>query len=165
MIVSHVTHDTVLHVAMNMRDADKREIYALRWEDNPFLVTNDVMAARNFSWVAWLDGRPCAVFGGAPLHPGVWSMFMFATDDFRRLALGLTRMARRQIVPRLFGEIGAHRLQCHSHVEHEDAHRWLASLGCERESILKGFGRDGSDYIMFTLSKVENPVDRKTQRP
>lgn len=161
MILSHCEHGTVFHVACNMREMDKREIYGLRWEDNPFVITNEVMAQRNFAWVGWVDQKPCAVFGGAPLHPGVWSMFMFATDDFPKLALGLTRFCLKQGIPKLFGELKAHRLQAHSHAKHHEAHRWLTCLGARRESVLNGYGRDGSDYGLWVLRNTLDDTGRQ----
>jgi hypothetical protein len=156
MILSHCSHEPVLHVVKNMRERDREEIYNLRWDDNPFTILNDVMARKNFAWVAWLDERPAAVFGGAPLHPGVWSMFCFATDDFPRLALGLSRFAIKTVVPTLFGEMGAHRLQCDSHEKHVSAHKWLKLLGAEREAIKAGYGRDGANYFSFVIQSKKS---------
>lgn len=161
MILTHCSHDTVLHVAMHMREMDKREIYGLRWEDNPFQIMNEVMARADFAWVAWWEGKPAVVLGGAPMHPGVWSMFMFGTDDFPRLALGLTRFAKKTAIPTLFGQLGAHRLQAHSHAEHHDAHRWLRRLGAAPESTLGGYGRDGSDYQLWVLRKILDDMARQ----
>jgi len=160
--LSHCTHDTVLHVAMNMRERDKEEIYNVRAEPNPFLLMNDVMAQASFSWVAWAGERPCAVFGGAPIHPGVWSMFMFGTDEMtRRIVAEMSRFALDHVVPTLFEKLGAHRLQCDSHWRHEEAHRWLKRLGARRESIREGFGKDGSDYFHYVLSK---DIDGQTRQ-
>ena len=160
MILSHCSHDAVLYVARNMRERDKEEIYGLRFEENPFHVVNDVMARSNFSWVAWLDDKPQAVFGGGEVRPGVWSMFAFATDEFPRLALGLTRFATKTVIPTLFGELGAHRLQCESHEAHADAHRWLELLGAGQEAVLRGYGKDGSNYLLFAICKGIDKPDK-----
>lgn len=153
MNLSHVDYDPVLYVVRNMRARDAEEIYNLRETDNPFDVMNSVMALRNFAWIAWHDGRPAVVFGGAPRHPGVWSMFCFATDDFPKLALGLTRFAKTTVLPTLFGDLGARRLECDSHEKHVSAHRWLGLLGAEREAIKRNYGKDGANYYTFALLK------------
>lgn len=159
MILSHCSHDTVLHIARNMRERDRVEIYSLRREENPFHVVNDVMAWSNFAWVAWLDDLPQVVIGGAELRPGVWSMFCFGTDAFPRLALGLTRFAKHTIIPTIFGKLGGHRLQCDSHIEHKSAHKWLKMLGAHLESEKIGFGKDGSTYLEFVvLRESTNPT-------
>ena len=153
MILTHCDHENVLYVVKNMRQRDQEEIFNLRWDDNPFTILNDVMAQKNFAWVVWHDGKPAVVIGGAPYHPGVWSMFCFGTDDFPKLAVGLSRFAKKTIVPTLFGEIGAHRLQCDSHEKHTSAHKWLRLLGAEREAVKRNYGRDGADYHTFVVLK------------
>lgn len=153
MILSHCDHETVLYVVKNMRERDREEIYNLRWDDNPFTILNDVMAQRNFAWVAWHENKPAVVFGGAPLHPGVWSMFCFGTDVFHHLALGLTRFAKQTVMPTLFGEMEAHRLQCDSHEKHVSAHKWLRVLGASREGVKRAYGRDGADYHTYAVLK------------
>lgn len=159
MNLSHCTEGTVTHVVENMRASDKQEIYGLRHSEDPRLVVRDVMAMSNFAWVGWLDSKPHAVFGGGEVRPGVWSMFAFATDEFPRLALGLTRFAKRSVLPMVFGRLGAHRLQCESHESHTSAHKWLELLGAHRESILKGYGKDGSNYHQFVVLKQStNPT-------
>lgn len=154
MILTHCEHDTVLYVARNMRERDHEEIYNLRWDANPFTIVNDVMANPNFSWVGGHDGRPVAVFGGMPHHPGVWSMYCFATDDFPKVALGITRFMKRIVVPKMFGEMGIHRLQCDSHEKHVQAHRWLRLFGARQEGVKWKYGRDGANYFTFTLTGI-----------
>lgn len=159
--LSHCSEETVAYVVENMRASDKQEIYGLRRSEEPGFVVNDVMAMSNFAWVAWLDTFPQAVFGGGEVRPGVWSMFAFATDEFPRLALGLTRFAKHTVIPTLFGELGAHRLQCESHESHISAHKWLRLLGSHRESVLQGYGKDGSNYHQFVILKQStNPTNQ-----
>lgn len=152
MILSHCTHETVLAVCLHLRERDHEEIYGLRWEDNPFVVMNEVMAQKDFAWVAWYENRPVAVFGGAPIHPGVWQMFAFGTDEFDTIARPLTRFAIKTVIPQVFA-MGGRRLQCDSHEKHTGAHRWLRRLGATQESVRKGYGRDGADYLHFVLSR------------
>lgn len=151
MKISHLSHESVLHVIRNMRERDREEIYNVRFDDNPFHLLNDVMAHQQFAWVGWLGEKPVAVFGGAQEHPGVWSMFAFATDDFPRIALALTRFGVRVVIPTLFGQVGAHRLHCDSHEKHASAHKWLKNMGAEREAVKSGYGRDGADYFTFVI--------------
>lgn len=160
MRLSHVSEACVWDVVEKMRDRDKQEIYGLRHSEDPALIVRDVLAMANFSWVAWLDDMPQVVFGGGEVRPGVWSMYAFATDEFPRLALGLTRFVKKTIIPTLFNDLGAHRLQCDSHVAHTDAHKWLNMLGGEVESWKKGFGKDGSTYLEFVILKAIDKPDK-----
>lgn len=147
-------HGPVLFVTCNMRASDKEEIYGLRFEENPYTLMHDVMAQSRYAWVAWHDGKPAAVFGGAQSHPGVWRMFAFGTDDFIRIARPLTRFATKTVIPQLFGELGARRLECDSHIAHTQAHRWLDRLGARVESVRQSYGRDGTDYLHYALLKA-----------
>jgi hypothetical protein len=156
-MISHCTHETVLHVARNMRAADKEEIYATRFEENPFLLTHDVMQFRSFSWVLWWNEKPCAVGGAGELWPGTFTMFMFATDDFPRIGLMATRFAKRTVIPTLFRDCNARRLQAHSHQNHGVAHKWLETLGFQREAVCSGYGRDGADFYQYALRRIDKP--------
>lgn len=163
MRLSHCSDKGVRYVVDNMRASDREEIYALRRSEDPRNVVRDVMAMSSFSWMAWLDDRPQAVFGGGEVRPGVWSMFAFATDEFPRLALGLTRFAKKTVIPTLFCDLDAHRLQCESHESHASAHRWLKALGAEVESVKRNFGKDGSNYLEFVILKQStNPTNLAT---
>jgi hypothetical protein len=129
MVLSHPTHHDVLHVCLNMRARDAEEIYALRFEDNPFL----------------------------------FQMFAFGTDDFNNIAKPLTRFLKKTVVPTLFGELGAHRLEADSHEKHTQAHRWLRWFGARQEGVKRRYGRDGSDYYTFAL--LSAPKVDKADKP
>lgn len=148
MRLERPTFDAVLHVAERMREWDRREIFAARWNDDPFPLAAECMTYGEFTWIAALD-EPIAFIGAAPMHPGVWSVLMFATDDFRRIRLSLTKHVVRVMIPALV-EIGAHRAECHSLEGHDDAHDWLKLLGAQREGVRPGFGKNGEDFVCFS---------------
>lgn len=151
MQISPVEHEPVLYVAKHMRAIDREEIYGLRNHENPFLITNDTMAAASFSWVAWHGGWPAVVIGGRELWPGRWSMHCFGTDQFAKLGLPLTRFVKQHMLPTLFGDLGAKRLEADSLATHTDAHRWMEALGAHRESVKKSYGRNGETYFGFAF--------------
>jgi len=149
MHLTTVTYDAALHVAANMREWDKKEIYAVRWTDDPKEIARDCAAYGRFGWIAWHGGEPVAVVGAVPVHPGVWSVYMFATDCFRQIAISLTKFVRRVIIPALV-DTGAHRAECASMEGHAEAHRWLELLGATREgSPMMEYGKDGENFIRF----------------
>lgn len=135
-------------IARNMREWDRREIFALRWDDDPAGVARDVMHSGETSWAALVDGIPAVAFGTLALWPGVWSMWAFGTDDFRHAVIGVTRMIRRVIIPGMV-RAGARRAQAYSMAGHDEAQRWLESWGARRESTAPGFGRGGEDYYLY----------------
>jgi hypothetical protein len=67
----------------------------------------------------------------------------------------MIRFGKKVLEPHIRAR-GAHRLQCESRIDHHDAHRWLMAMGAKADGLLQGYGRDGSDYIMFSWSKDYN---------
>lgn len=142
----------VYPVAMNMRDWDAREIFANRFHDDREQIARD--AVRMGETVGWVSGleRPIAAFGCFQMWPGVWSMWLFATDEFRHIGISMTKLIVRHIVPMLWNA-GAHRLEARSMEGHHDAQRWLEVIGARREGTLKGYGRDGQDFYVYAWER------------
>lgn len=139
-----------LFVIQRMREWDRREIFATpAFEPTDTGLLDMVMAAGDVSWVAGRDMEPIAVFGCTELWPGVWSMWMFATPSINKVGLSVTKFVKRSIIPAL-QKAGAHRLQCRSMEGHEEAQRWLATLGASREGTERGLGTQGEDFHVFT---------------
>lgn len=141
--------DAALHVARNMREADRREIFATRYGDDPDPVVADLAQVPGFSWVAVRDGEPCAVIGARPIWPTVWGVYAFGTDRWRDVVISLTRHVRRFMVPAI-EHAGARRAICYSHAEHREAHAWLRALGATEEIPHPAWGRNGEDFILFS---------------
>ena len=80
-----VTAEGLAHVVHHMRERDRREIYALRWDDDPDALIADVMAHAGELWRLWSwDGVPVSVQGVVPIRPGVVVCGAFGTADWRR---------------------------------------------------------------------------------
>lgn len=143
--------ENVAYIAHNMREWDRHEILATRWDDDLDGLINDCLAWRGFTWAVGLD-EPIALIGAAPLHPCVWQVHMFATDRFTDVGIGLTRFALRVIIPALKAA-GAHRLECRSIEGHIVAHRWLEFLGGVHEADLPMYGRKGETFRLYAWHK------------
>lgn len=155
MRLSALKRRAVEQVARNMREWDHREICATRPDGNEITsLIDDVFKCGPVSWVAYNDLCPVAVFGCAPAWRGVWSMWFFATNDFHKIGLGVTKLVIQHIVPMLW-EGGAHRLQCYSMEGHVDAHRWLNVIGAKRDGTLPGYGRDGENFHVYSWEKPD----------
>lgn len=76
---------------------------------------------------------------------------MFATDDFPAIGLPFTKFVKQHFIPGLFQDLGARRLQAESHGNHAWAHRWLKLCGAEQEGVLRQYGKDGADYLQFSI--------------
>jgi hypothetical protein len=151
MILGPVEARGALHVISNMREWDRREIFATRTEDDDIRLLEDVLALPAPAWMA-SKGEPIALFGCVPLWPGVWSMWFFATDNLHQIGIGVTRVIIKAIVPMLW-EGGAHRLECRSMEGHTQAQDWLEVIGARRECTLRRFGREGEDFHVYVWEK------------
>ena len=140
--------ELVSYVARNMREWDRREIFATRVDDDPENLVHDVARCGPITWVAGRDSDPIAAFGCAPLWPGVWSMWLFATDKFGDIGISMTRLVTKAIVPMMI-EAGAHRLEARSMEGHTDAQRWLEVIGARREGTLARYGRNKEDFHVY----------------
>jgi hypothetical protein len=152
--------EAVMSVATNMREKDKEEIYATRWTDSPIDLAESVMRSHGPKWAVWTEAGPVAVAGAALMWPGVWSVYAFGTDDFRRVAPYLTRHIRRVMMPGLV-LAGAHRAECRSLGTHTEAHEWLEKLNATREADLPRYGRNGEDFVLFSWTKESQLVFRR----
>jgi hypothetical protein len=158
MKLSELNHSVVFEIVRQAHDIE--QIYTLHGHRNPFVITNNVMAAANFAWVAWADDKPTTVFGAVPIHAGVWSTFLLTTPDFKKLAIPLTRFAKRTVVPTLFEKIGAHRLEAVLHEKNTHIHRWVEALGARKEFVKERYAPDGSAYYGYVLhNQSTKPTD------
>lgn len=148
---------TIAYVVDNMRDSDRREIFATRWTDSQADLVKDCLMCGHFGWVMGLE-RPISFVGATPMHPGVWGVHMFATPEFRRIGHSLTRHVRRVMIPSLVSA-GAHRAECKSMEGHDVAHRWLGYLGAQHEATLKEYGRNGEDFRLYVWRRCDVHVD------
>jgi hypothetical protein len=92
------------------------------------------------------------VCGVSPKWPGVWDAWAYGTDHLPRRVLEITKYALNELKPFILSR-GAHRLECQSRLDHHQAHSWLRSLGARDEGILRGYGKDGADYVSFAWRK------------
>lgn len=146
-----ISLSAVEYLCINLREIDAAEIYNMRGHDNPLLLAREVVNAACYgkAGIALHNNKPAAIIGVSPLWPGVWTAWCFGTDDWPKCAMALTRYGKRVLRPFLMAR-GAHRLQCESRIDHVEAHKWLSVMGAKPDGLLGGYGRDGSDYVMFS---------------
>jgi len=100
-------------------------------------------------WSVWYDGQPAAAFGfsrASAFDPDHWQAWAFGTERFKRCVPLMTRhiLSMRSKIER-----DCRRLQVISLVGHDIAHRWIETLGAEREGRLTGYGRGGEDFWIY----------------
>lgn len=101
--------------------------------------------------VAWHDDQPVAVLGVFETEPGEWTMYCFHTEHFGKVITGLTRFIKRFLIPGLFDERGARRIEGSSPVKNIAIHRWMELCGAKRE------GTRG-DSVVYAI--VAKPLDK-----
>lgn len=140
-------------IASHLRERDAREIFASRWREDPRDLVEDCYLCREFGWIFGKESPVCAI-GAFPVWPGVWSVWMFATDDWKKVAFSVTKHAKKVIFPVL--KARSHRTECRSDERHTTAHRWLEMLGARREHILPHYGKNGENFYLYSWLTPEN---------
>ena len=151
MRIDAPTRADVLEVASNLRPKDMAELTAANPghdADSIPLLMADRYGDAETSLGAWLDEEPIAIGAIVPTSPGVAHIGLFATDDFPRIALAMTRFIRNRLIPQ-YEAHGFTRFECASIAGYDEAHRWIETLGLQRADTLAGFGAGGEDFIRF----------------
>lgn len=156
MAVRALNHADLMAIGQSMRLADRREIFATRFDDDVGSLVADILESDPIGAViAAADGRAVAALGGIEMWPGNWSVWMFATDRWPEVAKETTRFVRRILLPALL-RLGLKRGECRSALGHEVAHRWLIFLGARIEAIYPAFGKGGESFVGFVIYGEEN---------
>lgn len=148
------------YICLNMREVDAVEIYGMLHHDSPLQMAYEyahVIRNKGRSRIGWSDRtRKPAAFGALTEDwPGVWSVWMFGTDDFKDCAVEFLRWFRKEAND-ILDTCKGHRLQCDSRWDHDEAHAMIKALGAVEEVRLRKYGRDGADYIRFVWIRGEN---------
>lgn len=154
MTLYRPTLESVKFVAANMREADKEEIYPLRWEPTPDSLAHSVIAATPYAWLAVDGNTPVAAFGMHEARPKAWTAFAFGTDYFPKVAGEMTKFLCKMVRPHLFDELGARRVEAWSHGNHVQAHKWLEKLGAKGEPD-PDYGPNGETYVRYVMRRAD----------
>lgn len=156
MRIERATRDDLLTVARAMREQDFAEFAATSHAEGRNGIAEmlaaryggreDVLVGRND------EGDPVCIGGTIEAWPNVITLLFFATDDFPKIGLPMTRWIKRELFPRYLAA-GVHRIQAVSHGEHAAAHAWLRTLGLREEVRLEGFGKNGETFLQFAMLK------------
>lgn len=149
-MIKIATLEDVTYVANRMRPHDRAERLALSHGDDAVAAAVHFLKLPHLVVTVW-KGTPIAVIGVVFPHPGVASTIFFATDQFRHVALATTRFIRRTLFPILLNT-GIHRLQVCTMFGGDP--RWIEGFGAAREAILTAYGKNGEDFLLYTLDKA-----------
>lgn len=160
MRIDPASVDDVRFAALNMRDRDYEEFSAVspardRTELAELLATRygdrpDVMCGRD-------DGTAICIGGTIEARPNVITLLFFATDEFPKIALPITRFIRKNLFPKLIAA-GAHRIEAVSMAGYDQTHAWLRTIGLEQETgLMHGYGKAGEAFVQFSWSANVRP--------
>ena len=99
-----VSREGITHIVRNLRARDRREIFALRWDDDEDQLIESISAVAGSMWKVWSwDGEPVSVNGVIPVRPGVVICGAFGTDKWRKTLRPMTHWSRTFVIPALAG--------------------------------------------------------------
>lgn len=150
MKLRRITEGDLSFIVHNMREWDRREVYAVSSTDDPGELVDHLLANMGkFAFIACHDdGEPVVAIGAVMGWPGFWSPWAIGTDRFAEIALPLTRFVRNEMIPAM-KDLGFRRAECFSMVGHTESHRWLAACGGCAEYTSKSYGKNGEDFVLF----------------
>ncbi len=145
------------YIAVNMREADRREIHAVFPGTDTAIGSALHEASPGLAWTAWHGGRPVCAFGIARLFPGLGSGWAYGTRAMPSTMKPVTRFCLRKAAPKLLRE-GFRRVEVRSAIDHDLSHRWLEHLGFQREGIARDYGSEGLDFVTYAATRNREPV-------
>jgi hypothetical protein len=155
--IDWATREAVDHVARHLRALDLEELIAMSAYDDPVPHLADrVMQNSLLAFVASLDDVPVSVWGMVPMWRGVGTAFAFGTDDWGKVLLPMTKNVRGFMMQYLL-ENGYHRIECRSLASRPDVRRWLRLFDAVEETVLRGSGARGEDFVLYRWLKNERP--------
>lgn len=150
-MIAKLTLEHALRVVRNMREIDRREVMATRWNDDLEKFALDCYQVPGMSWVAInKEGEPVVIGGVAFNSPGVGTAWMVGTDKWLSVALEVSRFCKKTINT-IFESEEIHRIQAFSAIFHTDSHKWLKLVGMHPKHVLHQWGKEKDDFILFEV--------------
>lgn len=158
MIYRDPRYVEVAFVCRRLRPKSAAEAFLFLPHDDPEELALAFYSAP-LRWAAYHGQEPAVIFGAFPMHPGVWALFGFGTEDYATVLGDVTRAFRREVFEAV-SATGAHRAQALSPASHTDTHKWLVMLGGREEATLRGYAKSGEDVKVFAWTKEDADVWR-----
>lgn len=151
-----------LYAAQHMRARDREEFKATRFDTDDFAadVAEGACYVPDMGWEFCIDGVVIGVVGVRPLWPTVWYAWMYATDDYDKVILTMTKWIRRVIIPMLWNG-GARRVETKSLAKNTEAHKWLEFMGAVLEAPLEAYGKNGEDFVVHKWIHRPGTIPKK----
>ena len=164
MILEPLRPWAIAQVAYNMRARDREELEALGLALPSSRLAERLAIARYGFVACGEDGTPIAACAGEEHLPGLVGWSFFATARLPEIGLALTRHIRRTFIPTL-SEAGVRRAEARSLKGYDWAARWMRSLGFRDLCVLRRFGAEGQDFILWELTDDDVRKSRSSEAP
>lgn len=156
MRIDGTTRESVLHVALNMRQSDVDEFLAMSHAHDrrvlaALLIDKYENHADGFCFSSD-DGEPIGVGAMVYARPNVVTLMFFATEKFASIANPLAKFTKQRLFPQ-YRETGVHRIECVSMAGYTTMHRWIRLVGLQEEAVMRGYGRNGETFHQFAWVK------------
>ena len=140
-----------LEMAGGMREIQRNALLALTADATPLPTLQRLSQMKMTGMAFERDGELVAIAGSIPVHPGVESTFLYATDDFPKVILEVTHFFKT-----LFGVLktfeGVHRVHSLGPANDPGGIAWKERLlGAWPEAHLEKYGKNGEDFVLHTV--------------
>lgn len=150
MIVK-ATKEDIEEVCRNIRSDDLKEVMATRWTESIDDLIHSFTLARGGKFSVIHNDKAVGIFGVVPVTPGVGQGWLIGTDEIGLCGVEVAHACKKVIKALL--DLDTHRVQAYSASFHHQAHQWLELIGFRRESTIRKFGKDGSDFYCYAITK------------
>jgi len=147
--IDSATREAVLNAAERISDLDKIDLSMLSFEQDikdTCLSLLNMCDDSGYCWVFSYNGQPEAFYGVCETLPGIWSVFGFGTKNFYKIKYTVTKFIKKRVIPIVVAKNARKAVA----LVRGDGNKWLQFLGAKIEVVLKGWGKDGSNYTMLT---------------
>lgn len=142
-------------LALRCREDEKRQWCADTGKErfDPDLCARSLAANSGPAWLLLSPSNEPWVAGGLePLRPGVMSAWAIGTPEaWEKSWRSITKQGRRMLREAM--SQGIRRIEVICLAERDCAHAWYARLGFQFEGRLRHYFTDGSDGMMFAMTR------------
>lgn len=158
-MLTDITHQGITWICLNLRETDKREVFAIRPHDSAVYLAHEVHSLvinRGRGRIAWHNGRPAALAAFTENWAGNWEVWMFGTDDFKSVVVELVRWFRKEAND-ILTVCEGRRLQCDAQADNAEAIKLIEAMGGRAEGPpMVAYGKDGSSFQRFVWLNGDN---------
>lgn len=147
-------------ITANMREADKAEIFCQLPDGTKTYEIASMMLQSGDAFIAYLDDLPVLFFGASAMNVCTLSAWAMGTKHTRRVLHHATRHLIGDYGPAAV-KAGYLSMECRSHVDHVEAHRWLESTGAVANGAPFVYGKNQEKFVLYRWDRAALDVAAK----